>query len=456
MKRTAAALISLFSLSLLLSSGALAEGRSFVIERNDRATLYAWDGTPLTPPGAYPRISSITDGLTAPEDELFAVRSTDRALAEQGGCAILDATGKRLTGFRYYGGIQYDPAGDALVVSIDVRRGVLARSLAELVPCEYDHVMPDGEGGFIVTRRLDSGVSEILYMAKGSAPVATGVRAYIEPYDCFSEGLCCVKGENQRFGYLDPRGHWAIEPRFKWAWPFHGDYAIAQEGDHVGVIDQSGRWVIQPVYDEASEMLPDGSAAALVRRSRLELLSLPSCKVFYSMLLPDDPWLYVDTAGSLFWVRVKDKCLLVDAKGTVLLSLDGDWFLEDGLPENRLLISSRDEDRLLDSTGDPIYQAQRLYATGRANGGALLITCRFETQTTWDNSDSSYYEAVIDSTVRYGLIDLDGHELLPMVYRVLEPLVPGRLYAEDARRWGVIDEQGNWIVSGSLYDQLTD
>jgi hypothetical protein len=43
-----------------------------------------------------------------------------------------------------------------------------------------------------------------------------------------------------------------------------------------------------------------------------------------------------------------------------------------------------------------------------------------------------------------------------MIYAQLYALVSGRYYAQDARHWGVIDQSGNWIVSGSLYDQLTD
>ena len=95
MKRAAAALIVLM---MFLSPAALAEGRSFALNREGRSDLYSWDGVLLTPPDTYLGIYSLTAGSVAPKDELFAAVSARQALPEgesaQVPFAILDAEGR--------------------------------------------------------------------------------------------------------------------------------------------------------------------------------------------------------------------------------------------------------------------------------------------------------------------------------------------------------------------------
>lgn len=60
----------------------------------------------------------------------------------------------------------------------------------------------------------------------------------------FSEGLACVKGDGG-YGYIDKRGEFVIPPRFKEAQGFSEGLAwVKTPQDKAGWIDRSGRWAV--------------------------------------------------------------------------------------------------------------------------------------------------------------------------------------------------------------------
>ena len=57
----------------------------------------------------------------------------------------------------------------------------------------------------------------------------------------FSEGLAAV-WSGHAFGFMDIKGHWAIEPQFDQAEPFKNGLAEVQRGDWYGLIDAAGNF----------------------------------------------------------------------------------------------------------------------------------------------------------------------------------------------------------------------
>ena len=48
---------------------------------------------------------------------------------------------------------------------------------------------------------------------------------------------------NKAWGFIDPAGHFVIEPRFEQARHFSGGYAKVKEVGRWGMIDTAGKWV---------------------------------------------------------------------------------------------------------------------------------------------------------------------------------------------------------------------
>ena len=457
MKKALAILVAL----LLMSFGALAEGRPFALNEEQNSDLYSWDGTKLTTSGSFFYIYSITDGKTGPEGELFSAQSANLTLPEGDDYvypryAILDASGRQLTDF-LYDSLMYDADNDVIYCSIDGLYGAMNRSMEVLVPCEYDAVASDGAGGFIMVRHSDAATPPILRMAMGKSPKPTGVKARFY-WGGFSDGLCAAYAENGLYGILNTQGKWAIKPKFDWVQNFYGDYAIAREKEKTGVIDKTGKWVIKPSYDEDRGMLKGGSAVVLLRGSQPFILRPSDGKELFKLRLSKDGYVSTGYDNPVLTVTDKGKTTLYDTSGKKILSLPDRYSFDlwSPQPEGRLLATSTDDSILVDLSGNTIVKAQNLSYLDTVDERALYVASRFKTRSvTYEGSDAPVTEPIY-ATYRYGIVDSDGQEVLPMIYTYLYLLIPGRYYAEDARQRGVIDASGHWIVSESVYDQLMD
>lgn len=82
--------------------------------------------------------------------------------------------------------------------------------------------------------------------------------------------------ENQKYGYVDGKGNFIIEPAFDYATRFVGDYAAIRENGRFGYIDHSGKVVVEPVYFKAG-----GFSEGLFRVQEDE----------------SGPWFFLDEAG---------------------------------------------------------------------------------------------------------------------------------------------------------------
>ncbi len=445
----------------LVSTGALAEERSFALNREQSSDIYAWGGAVLTEPDTYLSIYSVTNGGTAARDELFAAQSANQAPPEDGDYvapryALLDAEGKQLTDF-LYDSLDYDASGDAVIYSIDGQFGAMTRALTPLVPCEYDAVLSDGAGGFLMVAHGDENAPPVMRKSKdgGIEPTGANARFY---WGGMSEGLIVASGDNGLSGYLNAQGQWAIKPKYGWAQNFTGGYAIVREKDRTGVIDTKGRWTVKPTYDDDRGMLFGGGAALLMRGSRTFAVRPSDGRQLFSVRLSKDGYVSAGAFSPFFSIMDKDECTLYDSAGREILSVAGgrSFDLWSDLPEDRLLVTAQGDSLLMDFSGNTIASAQGIYSLGAADGVALFQTARFKTRMVRYEGYDAPTEEPIYATYRYGMIDANGQQRLPMIYTQLYQLIPGRYYAQDAQRWGVIDENGQWIVSGSLYDQLMD
>lgn len=140
--------------------------------------------------------------------------------------------------------------------------GVPLNGKVSFPPGPEDHVFIDKTGKIVVDPKADilngtfsEGVGTVqLITNKGvnavlidkTAKIIIGVQE-IET-DGFSEGLVPAK-QNGKWGYLDARGNFVIEPQFKQAHQFSEGLAAVQIGEKWGFIDHSGHVVIAPRYE---------------------------------------------------------------------------------------------------------------------------------------------------------------------------------------------------------------
>jgi len=70
----------------------------------------------------------------------------------------------------------------------------------------------------------------------------------------FSEGLVPFYSKKKKWGYLGTDGKVAIEAQFKAIGYFHNGYAWARDKKgKYGYIDKKGNWILEPIYDSAKD-----------------------------------------------------------------------------------------------------------------------------------------------------------------------------------------------------------
>lgn len=75
-----------------------------------------------------------------------------------------------------------------------------------------------------------------LSACESAGPKYRNVKAY-------SEGLAPVQSSNGRWGYINERQQWVIEPRFEDAQEFRGGRAAVRQNGKWGFINKRGEWL---------------------------------------------------------------------------------------------------------------------------------------------------------------------------------------------------------------------
>ena len=354
------------------------------------AALIGEDGTVIVEPGEYAQF--IDFGMPG----LFAAQTPD------GKFLIVDETGT------CRGDATYDyleNVNGTILYARGEKYGVLDAELNELVPCEYTWLVSNGEGGFLALRTdiWDDSPDGVYLIDESGYVSPTGVKiaSILWP---FSGGMSqALSVDNGRYGYLNADGQWQLQPQYAYADQFVNGLAVATLDSGSGVIDTRGNWRIMPKYDFIDRPTgSDGLIAAVSVRAVNEtgktVLEVPASGSITSAG-ENRLFVYPDEWG---------------AKSAYLADIDG---------------------KQLSDT----YQNFGLFAT--VDGRDYFTVNAFDTELTDDGL------IWLSDTMRCGLIDEDGREILPIVYSELSSPAPGYIQASDEEGVHLLKLDGTEIWS---------
>jgi len=102
----------------------------------------------------------------------------------------------------------------------------------------------------------------LMDMTEKAMEISPGGAESLQAIGPFGSERAPAKGENGKWGYLDPMGTWAIPPKFERAGIFRNGLAAAKEpGARWGFLKPDGSWGIEPKYARVRSF-SDGLAAA--------------------------------------------------------------------------------------------------------------------------------------------------------------------------------------------------
>ena len=468
--------------ALFLCAPAGAE--TFAVNAGENALLVTDEGKALTAWGEYAAASRVSPPDCPPERALFIAAPVLTALPEgmeEGDLAryrLLNARGEAL-GDELYSSARHLPEAGVVIVWQGEWAGVIGEDGEEILPCAYGGILPNGEGGFLATPR-----GGYLYDAEGYATAArlwrfdangaavdTGLVVEPQPGGGFSDGLAPIalwSEEGWRYGYVNARGELAIPAAFDYAENFRDGYAAARTPEgRVGLLRPDGSWALEPVYEDINWYWGDGDAFCALREDGVDLIDRQTLAVRASLPVAAKEYSYAYELGGALIVIVADgKMLALDMEGRALfrgdveeMTLSSSFTACEGVPDR--LICTRgawpeQESFLADLRLRPVSDAYRMIESGLwwKNGEGRFLVCDYEiSEQTFDGEAYAYPVA---SSYRYGVIDEEGAEVLPVAYNAIQYLSTERYWARRGDTWMMLDEAGNIYFEVSEYMELMD
>jgi len=425
MKKTCFLVVLIF---LLASAGAWAEPIALNMQGQD--ALVTREGEVLIPPEKYAEIYAVGGGYFA----LGIAEQTDDGFSDMR-YALADDTGAVLTE-AVYSYLEY--CDGVIYFEMDGRFGAMDENLSVLIPCEYTHLMGDGEGGFVGFLALQGDpwdtMADAVYVLDNKGAQRETDISVIDLGGVFSEGLVpALHAQTQKYGYLNAAGEWMIEPQFLYADAFSGGLARASASEGIGIIDEKGEWVLPPRYD-----------AVECRGETLIVATLYGEGVFLFDRQAKEPLaqfsgeeIYAAQTGDFAVIYSPDAVFLVDAQGKTLLSCAPQASIFTG--ERRAVVTEgadgQDGVFLYDFEGNRVSEAFDMLTCAGVHGEReLFVAVRFVRE------DGPSQKMVC------GLADECGEMLLPFEYDRLYAVDEDRFYAKQGNSEGMIDASGRWIV----------
>lgn len=415
------------ALAGLMGTAASAEGL-LCISTEDCVALLTADGREVVAPGAY--------------DDLYRLTADRYALGVQTESgrlyAMCDSEGRLLTEPLY---AMLSASDGAVLFRQNGLYGAMDMDGTVLIPPDYTQLTTAAEGSFLAMTGdpFDNEADEIFRISSEGEALSTSVSTD-EGLARFSDNRMPYQDPaTERYGYLDSEGQVAVEARFDTAEGFKDGVALASVDGLLGVIGTDGEWRIEPQFDYLE--IGDGVIVGLTGRECVTVFNSDCAEVFrvegssleaavvgaYPVLLEGDV-LRVYSAGGdeLFEVAPQTK-LSVGLDGQLILA-DDDWGAScASLVSPEGVRAERTDQHLI-----PLADGR--YAFIRMNVATYYS----------EALDEIRYSCDYDS-LRYGMMDSAGNEILAAEYLEIRALGEGRFLTVADHGLRVVDGDGTVI-----------
>jgi serine/threonine protein kinase len=275
--------------------------------------------------------------------------------------------------------------------------------------------------------------------------------------DAFKDGLARAR-INGKYGYIDTKGNLVIQPIFERLDDFEQGLAPAKINGKMGVIDTKGNWVIQPIFDGLRGFEKGFSGAHINRR--------------YGLIDTKGNWVIqpiFDYVGDL-----KDELAIAGINGRYgVINTKGNWVIpptfETYLPDFKEGLARAEingKKGFIDTKGNwviqPIFEWISYFQEGLAiaknNGkwGFIDIKGNWVIQPFFDAIvDFKEGLAIAGINGKYGFIDTKGNWVIQPFFDALVDFKEGLAIAGINGKCGFIDTKGNWVIQ-PIFDKVED
>lgn len=384
-------------------------------------------------PGTYDDVFCLIEG------ERYALgRKVDGSMRY----ALCDSEGNLLTGIEYE---MFDAVDEVILFRKDARYGAMDLEGKIVISPLYSQLVYAGDDQYLAltTDPKDDNSDEIWVVVPEEDPLSTGIRT-ADGLHAFSDGRMRYRSPNSEFyGYVDAQGKSAVEPIFEFAGDFRGGLALASSEGLYGVIGVDGTWRIRPEFEYLERgdgiflgMKEDGTCIAFNAESGVERYRIDKpCRGAavvgsYAVILEGENLFVYNMDGEIILETSSNATLTEGSSGELILS-DGEWGTQCvSVVRPSGEIAERKDQHLL-PMGENRYAFITMNVASYYSDalGGIRYSCDY-------------------GSLRFGLMDASGNEILPAQYLEIRQLADQRylLIAQDGLT--VTDADGNalWQV----------
>lgn len=417
------------ALACLTGMGAAQAEELLCISVEDGAALLTADGREIVAPGEW------SDAFRLTEDRYALGVQTEAGMRY----ALCGREGQPITAAVYE---MLSASGTAILFRQDGLYGAMDADGNLLVEAQYTQLTPAGEGFFAMTDDpFDEDADEIFRITAEGEVLGTGVSTDEGLSSFVDDRMPFQNPRNERYGYINTEGEVAIKAQFETAGGFCNGLARVSKNGFLGVINADGEWLIEPEYDylEIGEEVilalygrecviafdMDCRELFRIEGTKLEAAVVGGCPV----VLEDDVLRVYTAQGDELFETDPQSTLTAGLEGQLILS-DGDWGASCvSLVSAQGVRAERTDQHLI-----PLSDGR--YAFIKMNVAAYHSEALDEVRYSCD------YESL-----RYGMIDSEGNEILPAEYTEIRALGQNRFLAIDESGLRMVDGGGNVIWS---------
>lgn len=413
--------LAVLILTLTLLTGARAQ-EAYVVNTAGVAALVNADG------GSLIQGESIDAVFELKRDVLYAVGS-------EGDYGLFDAAGNRLGDESYE---MLHAVEDVILYRQSGYVGAMDLNGVATVTPEWDQLTYSANGAFLALKGdlYDDQPDELFSIAEGGDAQETGTSTAsgLRP---FSDGRMGFMLSDGQYGYVDARGRQVIPPEWRYAGDFSDGVAMVSDGSGMGLIDIEGRLVVSTDYDWMRR--GEGMIVAHTAEGRVDVYSPDGAEKRFAIERTGE----AEVCGAYVVARDGDAARLYDTNGQCVYEAPAFAAFDPGL--NGQVIVSDGEwgapcQRLVGPDGSAVSEAYQ----------RILPLCR--DRYVWQTFPLVQYEgdafAGAQSTYDYdslrcGLLDADGREILPADYLEILPSGDDRLVLVSEKAVAFADLEGN-------------
>lgn len=386
------------------------------------AALIAEDGTEILSPGAWSQAFFVCENRWA----------MGREADGQTLYALYDGEGRPLTETSYQ---MFHAAGGVILFRQDDLYGAMTLDGEVLLPARYA-MLTTGDGErFLATLSdpWDDDADDILLVHPDSREdVFTGAQTALGLSAVNDGRMVWQDAETRLYGYLDAQGRAVIPARYETARDFQDGLAVVSTSSGLGAIDPDGSWRIDPRYAYLERS--DGIFVGLIGREICVVMDAASgAELFrvsgdnlnvcatggYALVLENGELRAYNARGEVILTTSASAALSAGLDGWLILS-DGDWGAKcvSLVSPDGTIASRKDQHVLPLSDGRYAFYTMDAVLYSSESLGETRYSCDYD-------------------TLRCGMMDGLGNEILPAIYDEIRPL--------GSQRFLAIQEGGLWI-----------